>query len=559
MSKTKAFLSTPHLWASAVMLALSLMILGWTQSYPVSYSPAEAPVLDQVSPLFWTGLVAGFVGLAGLVLTSKSPYAHWLAACLFVLFLSAPQFLYISWGSDAGALPDLVEYARSIDRLDMSRDVAVHSYFQWPGSILFHSLLADVLGVDVHTAIQIGFIFVAVAIGGGLFTLWLDALSTDPKTTRAAFWGLVLYFAGFYWLLNWQAVPYTFSLALFFPLLAWLGRRTWQEKGLLLLFFLVGIESHALFGLWSIALVAMLLVLRTIARRNGSLLSLLLLLVVGQAAVTIYKNTRFFEYLVHSLQGTYQALLEMGASDRALVRQISTALSPLPAGPVGAILKALSWFDLASVSTAFAVATFVVIRQRLVKWREVALLGAGSLHFLLGIVLAAIGTRSLQLVGMVPAFFAVEAMTHGGKSVRKALRLTSVIALLLFPAAIIRSHQTSTNFVKPSNLLVKEYLAGHATDLPAGIAILDEGRIHATDRLSLQVYNPRTAMLERCKGPYLLVDTLQFRRYAASVADSPLAEMGTRLDRLDLSTFYTNGTVTLGTGPECQAWDRLWK
>jgi hypothetical protein len=278
----RAFVAERHLWISLILLAMSLMILGWARTYPVAKSPVETPVLDQVSPLFWTGLVAGFAALPGLVLTTKSPYAHWLASCLFLLFLSAPQFLYLSWGSDAGSLSDLVEYVRSVDELDLSRDIAAQSYFQWPASILFHTYLADMLGVTAHVAAQIGFFFVAVSVTSGVFVLWTHDLPTRSRSTRAAFWGLVLYFAGFYWLFNWQAVPYAFSLALFFAMLALLGRQRWQEKSLVMLFFLVGIESHALFGLWSAAIVTILHFLGTVKRRSRSWLSLLLFLLVAQ-------------------------------------------------------------------------------------------------------------------------------------------------------------------------------------------------------------------------------------------------------------------------------------
>lgn len=559
MKKIRACLADPNLWASAILLAMSLMVLGWARTYPVSYSPAEMPVLEQVSRLFWIGLGAGFPALAGLVLTSKSPPVHWMASCLFLLFLSAPHFLYLSWGSDAGALPDLVQYARTVDQLDLSRDVAVHSYFQWPASILFHSFVVDTLGVSQYGAVQAVFFFLALSVGGGLFSLWLGSAPAEPDSTRAVFWGLVLYFAGFYWLLNWQAVPYAFSLALFFPLLALMGRRTIQDKILFLLFFLVGIESHALFGVWSTAIVAMLFVLGATARHPGPALSLVLLLAVAQASVIIYKNTRFFKYTVRSMQGTYQALLETGASDRALARQVETALSPVSNGADGALLKALSWCDLAFVVTAFALSTLVVLRTRRLRQREIALVGAGSLHFLLGTMLAAIGTRSLQLVGMVPAFFVVDGLAYGGRAVRKAILLSSAISLILFPAAVIRSHQISGNFVKPSNLLVKEYLARHKEDLSGAVVILDEGRIHTTDRFPLQVYNPRAARLGGCRGPYIVVDTAQFRQYVASVAGRSQAEMGVRLDQLNLSALYTSGQVTLLSGRDCREWQRLWE
>jgi hypothetical protein len=160
---------------------------------------------------------------------------------------------------------------------------------------------------------------------------------------------------------------------------------------------------------------------------------------------------------------------------------------------------------------------------------------------------------------MVPAYCVVDALGHGGRLTRRAILLASFVSLLLFPAAIIRSHQMAGNFLKPSNLLVRQHLVTHRDEHTDGLAILDEGRIHATDRLSLQVYNPQAAKLDGCTGPYLIVDTPQFRQYAASVAGCSLAEVEARLEQLDLSAVYASGDVTLRSGLDCRDWRILWK
>jgi hypothetical protein len=459
MNRIPGALKNAYVWASTVILATSLMVLGWAESYPVSYPPQEVPVLTAVSPLFWVGLALGFAGLAGLVLASASRYVHLLSACLFVLFLTAPQFLYLSWGSDAGMLPGFVHYHRAVGNLDIQRDVAINPYFQWPLSILFHSFLVDAFRVNHFTAVQIGFFFVAVSVAGGLFMLWLDGLPRRPESSRAAFWGIVVYFVGFFWLLNWQAVPYSFSLALFFPMLALFGRRSWQDTVLILLLFVIGLESHALFGVWGPAIVAFLIVLGALTRRRKLTVSLVLLMIIAQTTLILYKNTRFFKYLVLNLQGYYQAFLAVGGSDRLLNRHAQSALSPLPADLLAASLKVLSWFDLILVGFAFLLAAWFVIRNRRLQDREVSFLGVGSLHLGAGIALAAIGTRSLQLLGLAPAFFVVDALVSGTHRLRQVSLICSLIALLLFPAAVIRGHQQSPNYVRPAGSLVTEMLA----------------------------------------------------------------------------------------------------
>lgn len=117
----------------------------------------------------------------------------------------------------------------------------------------------------------------------------------------------------------------------------------------------------------------------------------------------------------------------------------------------------------------------------------------------------------------------------------------------------------SANFLKPSNLLVRQHLVTHAYPRADRVAILDEGRMHATDRLSLLAYNPRSAKLDGCKGPYLIVDTPQFRQYVASVAGCSLAAVEARLEQLALSTVYASGDMTIRAGLDCRDWRILWK
>jgi hypothetical protein len=554
-----SYLKNPYLWASGVVLGASLMVAGWARSYPVSYAPAEVPVLDSVSPIFWPGLGFSFAGLAGLVLTSQSRYVHWLATILFVLFLTAPQFLYLSWGSDAGALPEFVGYIQSVGSLDLQRDIAEHTYFQWPVSILFHSFLADALAVGEYTAVQIGFFFVIICVAGGLFILWSDGLPRRPNSSRAVFWGIVAYFAGFYWLLNWQAVPYAFTLALFFPMLALLSRRSWQDTILILLLFAVGIESHALFGIWGTAIVAMLLVLGMLTRRTKLAISLALLMAVAQLSLILYKNTWFFRDLILSLQGYYRALLETGTSDKALAAQTLAALNPLPEDLVGAVLKVLSWLDLAFIGVAFAVATLVVIRNRRLRNREIALLGTGSLHFAVGVLVAAVGTRSIQLLAMVPAFFVIDGLERGGRAARWAILVASVMGLLLFPAAIVRSHQQSHNYVSlSSSLLAKTMAAAVDEEGLTDAWILGEHNVPRESRLRPYVssrflqYRWGLPGFESwlewlCDSDTLVIDTPQLRKEWAQIAGYESDAVADSL--ASSSVIYHSGSASLRTLP----------
>ena len=140
---------------------------------------------------------------------------------------------------------------------------------------------------------------------------------------------------------------------------------------------------------------------------------------------------------------------------------------------------------------------------------------------------------------------------------RRVMLGASVVGLLLFPAAIMRSHQQSGNYVRISNLLAKEHLAQHRDALWDIFALLDEGRIRSTDGLPTSVLTPRGVRLFGCVGPYVVVDTPQFWRLTASVAGRTPDAIATGLDQLDLSTFYSNGSTSLKSGHDCLEFEGL--
>ncbi len=584
---TKQVFNNPYLWGSCTLLASSLMIVGWARSYPVDRSPAEISVLSVVSPLFWIGLCGGFLGLAGLVLTSRSKFVHWISSCSFVLLLTAPQFLYLSWGSDAGALAGFVDFAQTLGKFTDHRITEIHPYFQWPMSIFFHQFLKDALNVDVYTAVQIGFLFVSLSVGGTLFALWFDPMFQGPQASMGAFWGIVVYFAGFYWFLNWQAVPYAFSLALFMPILILLERRTFQHRVLLLLLFCVGLDTHALFGVWAILLVLVIMVGTPVLRWIGQFLSqrvpqsgwqgriaksalrllpiadpkerkpltlsLVLLMVVLQTAVIIYKNSRFFDYVVSDLKGYYNAMLVTGATHKSLAIQTGLALKVMPLDLVGMILKVLSFLDLGIIAIALVVAALDVLVNHKLRFRDMAFFGAGVIYFLIGTKFAALGERSFQLLGMLPAFFVAQSIDWRTR-LGKIVMIASVAGLLLFPAAIVRTHQMSANYVRPDGVFF-EQVVGELDPIPLkDITFLSEHVRPLKLGQNLRLMTTRliqNGYVQSCEGPMLVVDTAQFRQdmgqivgYTSNTLDSVLSHA---------PVFYDSHLITLYFVRECSA------
>lgn len=558
MTRLRQFLGNPPLWGALIFLAGALMVWGWDRTYPLDTSQGAQPLSPASAP-FWGGLFAGAVGLAGLMLTSKSRYVHLVCAAVFVLMLTAPQFLYRSWGSDAGMLGSIVKYARGLGSFEYQRDVKATPYFQWPLSVFLHQFLADLLLVDSYEAVQIGFAITAVAVAGSLFALWSPA--ERSATASAAFWGLVCHFGGFSWLLNWQAVPYTVFLALFLPLLAILEGPTLSHKVLLLLFVTAGLEAHALFGVWAF-LVVLLLVTVVLAWRKGDASpTLVVLLLVAQTALIVFKNFRFMDYLVLNLTGSLDALRDIQATDATLRRNVVGALVTYPADSLGIVMKVLSWLDLALFAAVISLSTVGSLRRRLVTRREAVLLVASSAYATVGLIYAAVGIRAIHLLALVPPFSVVRSLQRHTAVSRLAL-LLCLLGLLIFPAALARSHQNPPMNVNPSDLLLAATLSQSGGRILApgatmmgkhnhGLSLSESSQYYSFRQLRNRITLPewRGTLEAACQGPILLVDSTQSRQEMRQLLGPDTAELLADLGQN--GALYDSGPIAVRYLQDC--------
>jgi hypothetical protein len=523
-------LADPTWWGAAFFAAAALMVLGWAASYPVTG-------YTQVAPTCWLGLWLACAALAGLVSTARPPAAHALAAAALVALISAPHWLALSWGSDAGSLANLVAYRQAVGPPDLVRDVAVSSYFQWPAAIVLARLLADLAGGDPYTGAQLALLIAALAVGPGLWALL--------ERHGGGFWGLAAYWAGSYWLLNWQAVPYVLGLALLLALLALLDQRSPAGRLLLLLLLAAGLETHPLVGAWLALIVGLRLLLRLCRDRPaGPTRSLLLLIVVAQGALLVYKNARFLIYIVDSLRGRYAALAVTGTSSRTLAIHVRGAVTFVAEDPAATALKALSWLALAAAAAACAVAVIAALSRRRCDRLALAVTGAGALHFALGMAWAALGPRAVQLLGVLPAWCVADAAAEQGRTGR-AVRLLCTLALVLLPAVLMRAHLTGTNFIAPADRLLGRSLPAIEPREPLNLLLETTGGLPPASRLvPLSARQIRNGDQGGCRGPSLVVETAGWHREIALLAQHPTAVESA-------SVLYDNGPIRLRYLPDC--------
>jgi hypothetical protein len=559
MKNLQYFYKNPIWWACLLFVSGGLLIIGWKLSFPILYPPVEQAFFDQVSLLFWIGLWVSIIALGGLVQTTQSKWVPWLASIAMVFIFTSPQFLYTSYGSDAGALATMVDYTKENPDFNQIRDVPVFSYAQWPTSIFYHRFLSDLIQIDAFTSARIGFGLVAICVAACLFLLWSKD-NDSLVASRAAFWGVTVYFAGFYWFFNWQAVPYTFALALFLPSLILIESKDAKYRILLFLIFISGMEAHALFGIWMI-LIAIFIYIFTIFRKNGNkwiTTTIIILLIVSQLSLIIYKNTLFFRRIALSFQGYYNALLETDASDKAIALMTSKSLNQTPPDLLGQALKTLAYLDVGILFGGLLIAFIFVLHNKRIKAREAGLLSAGTIYFTLGIFLVAIGTRSLQIIALAVTFFLVDTLVQKGRTSRYIL-IACMVGLVLFPSSLLRSHQINSNMVRPLDVAVSNYTTLIRPKLYKNSTILVEGVRLINLALNWQVISPKTIVpTNSCNGPYIIIDSAGLRANGQALIEKlhpgefTNNEFTNRLLNLRTSRIYDAGEVTIVNGQTCR-------
>lgn len=503
-------------WLHFLLVSLGILIIGFGQSYPVDRPASEISPLMSTSILYWIGLVLSFWCLTGWVLSTNSNFIHFLASILFVLLFTSPQMLYLAWGADAGSLVDIAGYTRDFNNFDLARDVAVNSYFQWPLSLFFQRFLEDLTGSNSYFVLKLGFFFECLVVASCLYLLFSRK---ETANSGAAFWGIVVYFIGFYYIMNWQATPYSFGLTLMLAGYLVLERKESKYKFLFIIFLIVGLESHALFGFWLILYLIIYWLSSLFSKGSEKRIfeSTIFLVLVAQITIIFYKNTRFFHYLVRTFQGFYDQLLILFSGDRAIVRQASMAFTNVPEDWLGKAIKFLGYLDLTFVVIAITLAGAYIMLKKLVGLREASFLITGGIHFAIGIFFAAIGTRSFQLIAFSIAYFVVQAVS-------KKERIGSIVlgfcvaSLILFPPVLMRTHQINENYVINSDLYLKDFFDQVINDLEGDTTIFTEGIRPIQLIINAQKTNLYYIQIkEDCSGNYLIVDSLSFQQKLAQM------------------------------------------
>ena len=212
----------------------------------------------------------------------------------------------------------------------------------------------------------------------------------------------------------------------------------------------------------------------------------------------------------------------------------------------------MSWISLAIGFLAFLFSALIVFFRHRVQIREISFVLAGLLYFIIGTQMANLGIRALLLIGLAPAYFLIDNLILKTKT-SKILLLFCILSIILFPSALIRSHQNSINYIVPADVLIRDYLSTFVENSELDISLLREpskphfliNKFTTITRSTITNNNNWS-----CSGHLLVVDTEQLRNDLTNI--SPGLSSALISSYSQAPQFYDNGFTKLRYLSDCE-------
>ncbi len=457
-------------------LALSLMLIGWAQSFPVSLTSIHERNLEQMSILFWIGFFMAYPMLF-LLGIQRSATLRAVSCVLLIFLLTAPKLLYLQTGSDTETFVGLLDL---FDGVHLST-YGEQTYAQWPVLTMWGRLLQLYCGCD--SAVVYLLFWAAMIVGLGLagFLLYSRGSTSNP----ADFLGLYLLISILLWLWDWQVSAYNLALIFSLALIALLPYEHWAYRLLATLLFGTLAFSHGLVPIWILAIVLTISLLkwlnlspsrvvtlwrnRTAQRpdwhwlfrgRARSWFMFFGVLALIQGTVMVFHSSRLIRRIVLIVQDYYTAILEEQLSGNTVARYASMAAT-VPVDRFDTITKWLAWLDL-GLNALLIVLCFAALlwgwrRAAVRDWTVIlAVFLIGCAHYVVGNFMPILGTRALNIILILP-MYGVYLLLETTNLRRWVIGLLFV-AFSLYPVNLMRLQMTHTQYNTEESFRALRYI-----------------------------------------------------------------------------------------------------
>jgi|GEM_PF-1891415 len=502
----------------ALMLALSCLIIGWANSYPVSLRAADDSNLAHISWFFWIGLFSAYPALFFVGINSK-PGVRAFCLIIFMLLFSAHKLLYLQTGSDTEVFIGLLDRFNDTGLLDSDDK----TYYQWPIMTIWGFLLQQLFSATSAEAYTLFWVVLIIGYGISGYIIFRKEESDLPYD----FLGCTLYLMALFWFWDWQVSAYNWSLILVFSILSLLKINGWPFRFFIMTAFLLLTFSHGMLSVWILGIVPTTMALEwLVTKKRPGWSTLVVTFVIIQITVLLFHALRLTRHIVLTFSNYLTSILEQELSSSTLNAYAAGAATP-PANFFDMVTKWLAWGNLGLLFLLLGIGFIVPIWRRDFNLRDWSIAGVGVGHFALGNVLPLLGIRAFNIMFILPSRGIAAAMEV--QRLRVPVMLLFLIALLLFPVNQIRTQLNNPQYNTVQNLdaarflsdiVERRYELGTATtDADAKVrstqtsVLADQAQLYyitsALPQETIRTINPRLSLPESVKDAEFTVINAQ--------------------------------------------------
>lgn len=431
-----------------LMLALSCLVIGWANSYPVSLRAAGESNLIHISWLFWLGLFGAYPALFFVGINSKQG----VRVCCLVLFLllfSAHNLLYLQAGSGTEA------FIGSLDRLNDTGllSSATAADYHWPVITVWGFLLQHIFGTSSAEAYVLFWGILIIGCGVSSFLIFYKEDSELPFD----FLGCTLYLMALFWFWKWQISAYNWSLILVFAILSIYRYEGWKYRLFVWTAFLMLTLSNGILSLWMLGIIPVVAGLEWIAtRKRPNWSTLIMSFAAIQICVLLFDSLRFARHIVFTASTFLVSIMEQEIAVSSFAQFINTTVDA-PTNLFDIITKWIAWSDLGLLFILLAIGLLTPLWRKEFDTRDWGLVSIGATHFALENVIPLFGMRALNIIFVLPSRGITYAMEV--QRMRTPVLLIFLMALVLFPVNQLRTQSTNLHYNTAESLSAARFLS----------------------------------------------------------------------------------------------------
>jgi hypothetical protein len=424
-------------------IGVILLLFSWHFSYPIYLTAPDELTFDQFHPSTWPGITLTLLGLflTGYYSEKKSIKVICSAFIPITLYVYSFYFSYLL-SADSGNVKSMFEIFHKV-----GIDSSVIPYFQYPTYFTLNEITNQILGIDSNSIAALFFALYGILLGAFLF-LFLFKKTRDDQF-QIAFLAIPLYFITIFFYINYQWVPQTFALVLFFLLLLTIDREGNQYKLFSFIIFIPFVFTHAFIP------VIFLLFFGLYTYKKRSFFKFFILMCCIYVTVLIYYTTYYLPVIIDIFKETFNGFGGEYTSKIAISLKETTGIFDQIFSFINRIRIPLTFIVL---SLGFVI-SFV---KKKLDFLIIMLIIAGGFYLTIGLFFSILGLRALQIVVISLVlgigFYAIKW--------RKQTLIFVIVLLLLSIAGPMRNSYNQTNFLLNEEENACRFLA---TTMPFGV------------------------------------------------------------------------------------------